>query len=257
MSLPRVGALSHACPGPPRRQQVPPAAPALEESRHAARPASGEQGGWEVVPPEAGRGPCPVPYASCTMPASEPERPAGVRRPALPATPPLSQMQSTYVLQGLHLHIPSIFPNYPSNNSGARGAPAGGYKVRRGVCSQGRPGVLPPRRGGNEAASELPSPHGRVPSGRRKHTWRVGGLCHRLATLPGGPTAPESSGQGTTPPAALSGLAARLVPPPLCLFLSGPCLSPGLSKPAPWHLRAGRRMAYRPPTPFAARGRHH
>lgn len=45
-------------------------------------------------------------------------------------------MQSTYVLQGLHLHIPNIFPNYPGNSSVALGVQDSGYKVRDNSCVQ-------------------------------------------------------------------------------------------------------------------------
>nr|XP_019609579.1 PREDICTED: solute carrier family 15 member 3 isoform X3 [Rhinolophus sinicus] len=46
-----------------------------------------------------------------------------------PASHPSPKMQSTYVLQGLHLHIPNIFPDYPGNSSVVLGAQDSAYKI--------------------------------------------------------------------------------------------------------------------------------
>lgn len=187
------------------------------------------------------------------MPAREwePACPAGTRQQLCPAPPPpLLQMQSTYVLQGLHLHIPNIFPNYPSNSSATRGAQAGGYRVRTWCVQPGSGQAGFPL---EEEGMQWPlhSPRPRQGALGAQETHLEGGRIVPPPRHPAGmPNCSREFRPVHYPPAALSGLAARLVPPQFHLSLSGPCLSPGLSKPATWHLRAGRRMAYRPPYPI-------
>lgn len=83
-------------------------------------------------------------------------------------------MQSTYVLQGLHLQIPNIFPNCPTNRSEALRAQGSVYKVRD-TCAFSPdlgPGWGIPLERKTEAASTLPSPSGRASLEYRKCTWR-------------------------------------------------------------------------------------
>lgn len=85
-------------------------------------------------------------------------------------------MQSTYVLQGLHLHIPNIFPEYPSNSSVALRAEGSSYKVRDRVGVQsptsGPAGCLLLRE--EKETKQLPHPGGRGSSGNGKSAWGMG-----------------------------------------------------------------------------------
>lgn len=106
-------------------------------------------------------------------------------------------MQSTYVLQGLHLHIPNIFPEYPSNSSVALRAEGSSYKVRDHV------GVQPPTSGPagcllllrEEKETKLPHPGGRGPQGTGKAPGGWVKLCPSPGILPRCSTARKNSGR--------------------------------------------------------------
>lgn len=216
-----------------------------------------ERGGKVTFPLKRGEGttarlPCAT--AEECLPWSWEHPGMEMRRPSLfqPHLQLSRQMQSTYVLQGLHLQIPDIFPDYPANRSAALRAQGSGYKVKdtHVISPHFRPGWgLPLRKGGNEAVATLPSPSGTASSGYRKRTWRPRHPAKRLRCIqdfrsaslpptaalkrPHGPVCTRPSGQAHSGHSQLY-LAPSLCGAPGCSDL---CLSPGLTKPVPWHFR--------------------
>ena len=162
-------------------------------------------------------------------------------------------MQSTYVLQGLHLHIPNIFPDYPGNSSVALGAQNSGYKVRdnwRGQppSSSQAEGFLLEEEAEMKLPLHSPCPMAGCPRGTGKAPGGWADLCLSPATLPRCSTAQRNSGQLLSHPLLLRaggsgwltpGLQVRctLLTLPCLVLLRDPCLLPGLSKAVSWHFR--------------------